>query len=227
MKNKGLWIVIALLVFLLVAGVIGFAFYVVNRPCCTATETTFVPTQAQVCPNVLTAEPECPDVIPPTQAPTPEPTLTLRLEPYDVNITGCPIGSLGVHPNTGEPLIFKDHPYPGVLCEFEVYYAWQIAKVSFPGYYALVQDWTVSCPIGPECEGTWVQFDVSYIPANTLVHYWVYANSDQAATRWPTFACEYVAQPGKGHTNANIRVPEFWSLASGSTYSHPGCPLTP
>ena len=156
-----------------------------------------------------------------------EPVVIIPDEPvepeYDVYINGCPVGSLGTNPNNDEPLIFKQDPYPGVLCEFEVYYATQIAKISFPdGQTPLVQDWAVSCPTGPLCEGTWVQIDTVYVPAGVLVHYWVYPNSYTVQVRFPSFACEYLAYGNKGHTNANIRTAP-WALESGSTFDVPAC----
>lgn len=180
-----------------------------------------------ICPAPVV---ECTQTIPVvTEEPTEDLDTTVVTEepvsepPFDVTINGCPVGSLGTNPNTGEPLIFKMDPYPGVLCEFELYYNTQIAKVSFPdGQSPLVQDWAISCPTGPLCEGTWVQTDTVYVPAGVLVHYWVYPNSYTVQARFPTFACEYLAYGNKGHTNANIRTAP-WALESGSTFNAPAC----
>jgi len=144
---------------------------------------------------------------------------------YDVVINGCPTGSLGTHPNTGEPLIFKANPYPGVVCEFELYYNAQIAKVTFPtSQGVIVEDWLVTCPSGAPCEGVWYQTATTYVPAAVLTHYWVFVNGYAAEARFPSHACEYAAKTDKGHTNANIRVP-VWAENFGSIFDHPGCPL--
>ena len=64
-------------------------------------------------------------------------------------LNGCPTASLGTNPNTGEPLIFKDHPYPGVLCEYELYFESQPATIKLTeGTASLVQDWDFTCPTG-------------------------------------------------------------------------------
>lgn len=179
-------------------------------------EVDYPPTQAPLdCPSY---GPGCYLITPVVTEVTPEPE-----PPFDVTINGCPVGSLGTNPNTGEPLIFKSNPYPGVLCEFEVYYATQIAKISFPdGQTPLVQDWAISCPTGPLCEGTWVQTKTSYVPAGVLVHYWVYPNRYTVKARFPSFACEYLAYGNKGHTNENIRTAP-WAIGSGSTFNVPAC----
>lgn len=213
---KGLWKLIS--VFAVIAIFVAAWFWAQNNLVTPVYVETLIspPVQTLVCPNSTVAE--C--------APTPvvtEKPIVVPEPPFDVVINGCPTGSLGTHPNTGEPLIFKSNPYPGVLCEFEVYYATQIAKISFPdGQFPLVQDWAVSCPTGPLCEGTWVQTKTSYVPAGILVHYWVYPNRYTVKARFPSFACEYLAYGNKGHTNENIRTAP-WAIGSGSTFNVPAC----
>ncbi len=142
----------------------------------------------------------------------------------DITINSCPTEAIGVHPHSGEALIFKENPYPGVLCEYELYYDNQTAQIKFEaGQAALVADWAATCPTGAACEGVWTATSAFDVPAGWLVHVYVYTSGYSAAARFPTFACEYVAGHS-GHTNANIRVAP-WALDSGSVFDHPGCPL--
>jgi hypothetical protein len=142
-----------------------------------------------------------------------------------VTIDGCPtVDFLGMNPSNTERLINKVNPYPGVLCEYEMYRSDMTVEINMPiGQAALVQDWDATCPTGPECEGTWVATKSFVVPAGWLVHLWVYSDGYSAAARFPSFACEYLAYGNKGHTNANIRT-AIWALESGSTLNVPACP---
>jgi hypothetical protein len=160
-----------------------------------------------------------------TPEPTPEATATPTETPADRTIiNGCPTKSLGVHPYSKEALIFLDNPYPGVRCEYELYYDTGTTRIVLgPKESALIADWAASCPSGPKCEGTWVALKTFDVPATWLVHVYVYTDGYVAAARFPSFACEYLAYGNKGHTNENIRVPD-WAKDFGSILSVSPCP---
>ena len=193
---------------------------VVNEP---TQAPTFVPTQIPATAIPATAVPFTPTALPPTAIPF---TGTV--------IKDCPLASLGYHPDSGQPLMFKMHPYEGdknVLCEYELLFLDQEAKITFsPTVVAIVTDWTHgtynadgtlkdACPTGWECEGTWVATKDFIVPVGTLVHLFVYVREIPAMQRftefnqwWAAFPCEYIAT--QGHSMWNIRVPA-WAQAQG------------
>ena len=133
--------------------------------------------------------------------------------------SACPTESLGKHPDSDQPLIFVKDPYPGVLCEFEVFFLDRDYKIDLVDGVqgALVADWLHgkrydpitgklldACPTGSKCEGTWVMIGDGTVPAGSMYHLYVYADVNIAkarflgspniktADRTGSFACEYL-----------------------------------
>lgn len=182
-------------------------------------------------------------------APTNSPAATATLTNEQL-YSACPTASLNEDPNTKKPLIFVKDPYPGVLCEYEVYFKDRDYFIDLAdGQRALIADWTVGkfwnpitgalmdgCPTGRECEGTWVMTSDGSVPAGDLAHVYVYADGHEAINRFlgapnvrtsernGSFACEYLVYSSQfgPHDNRNIRVPE-WAKDFGSIYGHTGC----
>lgn len=179
----------------------------------------------------------------PTVTPTPvAPTATpAAFVGQTVNV--CPEASLGYHPDTGAKLRFYGKEYfatdANLLCEFEVYSLTEDYKIVLPpDGVDIVADWSHGwnydsqgylldlCPIGPQCEGTWVAVNDFIVHKGDLAHVYVYQREQPAIQRFTTkiswdtgfmdpFACEYIQQAG--HDMANIRVPA-WADTSGTIY---------
>lgn len=253
MRNK--LVIVLSLAFLLLCG-IGFLFggravlgFLTETGILTAPEVQSNIELDVVMPNEVepTATAESRPEVVATNEGNPMITLVNTPTPEDVPFTGltinsCPTASLGYHPDSGEPLIFKMHPYPGdtnVLCEYEILDLTQEVKVLLPGDISgIVADWSHgtynfdgtlkdACPKGWECEGVWVAREDFIVPVGTLVHVSVYIREQPASVRFTQtitwtepapgfmapFACEYVAT--QGHSMWNIRVPA-WAQDQGN-----------
>jgi hypothetical protein len=194
--------------------------------------------------TALPDEPPAPVVMTTPEVKLPVETVEIPATAIPIPFTGlvindCPSASLGTHPDSGQPLIFKMYPYvnadgtgdTNVLCEFEVLDLTQEVKIQFSGTnVAIVADWShgtylangeikEACPTGWKCEGVWTATDDFIIPAGTLVHAYVYIRETPAKERftqfnqwWAAFPCEYIAT--QGHSMWNIRVPA-WAQAQG------------
>jgi len=183
----------------------------------TAPTATLIPT---VIPTVtpLPAATKAPTA---TSAPT---TIPLR------KIAVCPDKSLGTWYDAklkgNLPLIAKINPFPGVSCEYEAYFEGEDVTIQIPdGYAALVADWIAGvCGSGVTCEGVWLGEKSFTLPKGMLVHMYLYPSMYAAQGRFPTFACEYVADTNQKHTDKNIRVPKWLEPKNaGTTLEHKGC----